>query len=207
MALRLSWRVLLIALFFGSMVSTLSDAHRVPRANRISLYAEATTQILTEAESPLPELALAGPVANPRFELRATGYNSEVAQTNSQPFITATGARTRPGIIAVSRDLLGRDIPYGSLVRIRDLGGFHDGRHSGHFQVMLDEQDLFIVEDTMHQRKTNQIDVWFADKSTALTWGVRRVEVELVRYGRNGPILTQEQPRTFTATPVLALGY
>lgn len=207
MALRLSLRALYAVFLIGIVASGISDAHRTPRLNGTALYAEATIQILTEAESPIRMVNATGPVANPRFELRATGYNSEVAQTNSQPFITATGAQTRPGIIAVSRDLLGSDIPYGSLVRIRDLGGYHDGRHQGYFQSLLDEQDLFIVEDTMHMRKTEQIDVWFEEKSTALTWGVRRVEVELVRYGREGPILAQEQPQVFTARPQLALGY
>jgi hypothetical protein len=54
---------------------------------------------------------------------------------------------------------------------------------------MLDRQGLFIVEDTMNPRKTNQIDVWFPHMSEALNWGVRQVELELVRYGWDGPEL------------------
>lgn len=207
MALRLSWRVLLLTAFFAYAISSISDAHRVPRTELIPLYAEATIQILPEAEVSTAVQFVPGPIANPHFELRATGYNSEVGQTDSTPFITATGARTRPGIIAVSRDLLGADIPYGSLVRIRDLGGFYDGRHAGHFQQLLDDQDLFIVEDTMHLRKTNQVDVWFESRNTALTWGVRKVVVEVVRYGREGPVLAYNQAPAFSATPQLALAY
>jgi hypothetical protein len=30
--------------------------------------------------------------------------------------------------------------------------------------------------------------VWFADYASAVNWGVRRVSVEVVRYGRNGPV-------------------
>jgi hypothetical protein len=41
----------------------------------------------------------------------------------------------------------------------------------------------------MHPRKRNQIDLWFADYAAALAWGVRQVEVEVVRYGRDGPTL------------------
>jgi len=131
---------------------------------------------------------VAGPVANPVFTVRATAYNSLESQTDAQPFITATGTRTRWGIIAVSRDLLASDLPYGSLVRLRDLGGYHGGRGAGAYQALLDA-NLFVVEDTMHPRKQDQIDLWFADHASALAWGVRRLEVEVVRYGRDGPHL------------------
>jgi len=126
-----------------------------------------------------------------RFSLKATGYNSLESQTDSTPEITATGAKTKFGVIAVSRDLLSDDIPYGSLVKIKDLGNYYNGRGAGRFQDILDDQGYFIVEDTMHQRKRQQIDVWFPKKSQALRWGIRQVELEVVRYGRNGPFLSK----------------
>ncbi len=129
-----------------------------------------------------------GPEANPSFIVRATAYNSLASQTNAQPFVTATGARTRWGIVAVSRDLLSTDLPYGSLVRLRDLGAHATGRGAGAYDELLAGL-VFSVEDTMHPRKTQQIDVWFAEHSDAVRWGVRRLEVELVRYGRSGPTL------------------
>ncbi len=132
------------------------------------------------------------------FSLKATGYNSLASQTDSTPFITATGARTKFGVIAVSRDLLSEDIPYGSLVRIKDLGNYYNGRGAGKFQSVLDKQELFIVEDTMHKRKKQQIDVWFPRKTDALNWGVRQVEIEVVRYGRSGPILSAAEARNST---------
>jgi 3D (Asp-Asp-Asp) domain-containing protein len=144
------------------------------------------------------------------YTVRATGYNSLAAQTDSTPFITATGATTGVGIIAVSRDLLAEDIPYGSLVRLRDLGTYYSGRGLGKHQDFLDAQDLFIVEDTLHQRKENQIDVWFPQLSQARDWGVRQVELELVRYGRDGQrfdVVKNELPEglelrpQFTARP------
>ena len=142
-----------------------------------------------------------GPEANPTFVVRATAYNSLVSQTNAQPFVTATGARTRRGIVAVSRDLLGTDLPYGSLVRLRDLGGHAGGRGAGAYDDLL-EGLVFSVEDTMHPRKTQQIDVWFAEYADAVRWGVRRLEVELVRYGRTGPTLDPfERAAGFDAEP------
>jgi 3D (Asp-Asp-Asp) domain-containing protein len=125
----------------------------------------------------------------PRYTLKSTAYNSHASQTDSTPDVTATGATTTFGVIAVSRDLLDSSIPYGSLVRLKDLGSYRSGRGEGKFQDVLDSQGLFIVEDTMHPRKIEQIDVWFADESEALSWGVRKVELEVVRVGRDGPML------------------
>jgi len=56
------------------------------------------------------------------LNVTATAYTSHPSQTDSTPFITATGARTRLGVIAVSRDLLD-DLPYGSRVKLQDLSG------------------------------------------------------------------------------------
>jgi 3D (Asp-Asp-Asp) domain-containing protein len=146
---------------------------------------------------------LLGPSRGPTLTLRATAYNSLESQTDDTPFITATGARTRWGIVAVSRDLLGGTLPYGSLIRLRDLGTFYGGRGAGTYDRLLADT-VFIVEDTMHQRKTQQLDVWFAEYRDAIHWGVRRIEVDLVRWGRNGPML--ETPITFEA-PASALAF
>ena len=123
-----------------------------------------------------------------RMNLRATAYNSLTAQTDSTPFITSTGAKTRFGIVAVSRDMLDADLPYGSLVKIKDLGHYKTGRTAGIYNEMLSEQ-VFVVEDTMHPRKRQQMDVWFPTYNQAKEWGVRQIEVEVVRYGRTGPRL------------------
>jgi len=115
--------------------------------------------------------------------LKATAYTSSVRETDTTPFVTATGARTRFGIIAVSRDLLGSELPYGSKVKIEDLGDWRTGRGKGRFDKMLKDV-VFVVEDTMHKRKRQQIDVWMPDRSLALKWGVRRVRVTVLQRGR-----------------------
>ena len=143
-----------------------------------------------------------GPPARPSFVLRATGYNSLESQTDDTPFITAIGSQTRPGIVAISRDLLGGSVPYGSLVRLKDLGGYYGGGY-GKFQDKLDAQGLFVVEDTLHRRKTQQVDVWFESYNEALQWGVRRVELELVRHGWDGPILDHPEVAAISVVPVL----
>ena len=118
----------------------------------------------------------------PSYMLKSTAYNSLANQTDRTPFITATGARTRFGVIALSRDML-RTVPYGSLVRIEDLGSWNSGRGRGLYNRMLSKV-LFQVEDTMHPRKVRTVDVWFYSRSQALQWGARQVKLTIVRRGR-----------------------
>jgi 3D (Asp-Asp-Asp) domain-containing protein len=142
----------------------------------------------TTAAKPAPKPAAAkpAPVVSSRplasFMLRSTAYNSHASQTDRTPFITATGARTRFGVIALSRDML-RVIPYGSLVRIEDLGAWGSGRGRGTYNRMLSGV-LFQVEDTMHPRKVRTVDVWFYSRSQAIQWGARQVKLTVIRRGR-----------------------
>ena len=123
----------------------------------------------------------AGLAQAPRtYILTATAYTSSVRETDRTPHITATGARTRIGIIAVSRDLL-RTLPYGSKVRLEHLGTARGGR--GQFNYLFLDT-VFVVEDTMNPRKRNRIDVWLPDRSTAFRFGVRNVRVTVLQVGR-----------------------
>ncbi|MVN86656.1 hypothetical protein GO986_07740 [Deinococcus sp. HMF7620] len=102
---------------------------------------------------------------------RSTAYNSVPGQTDATPFITATGTRTRPGVVALSRDLL-RVFPYGTRVTIEDL--------SGRYNSMLRGR-VFMVEDTMAARKTNSVDIWMPTRTEALNWGARQIRITAVR--------------------------
>lgn len=198
MALHISGKLCVIGIVLAALITAFS----VPAPEGIPLQVSPEVRLndppRTAATSAPP--AAHGPEANPTYVVRATAYNSLPNQTDATPYVTSTGARTRFGIIAVSRDLLSNDIPYGSLVRIRDLGNYYNGRGEGNFQDMLDSQELFIVEDTMHIRKQQQVDLWFPEFREARSWGVRRVEVEVVRYGRTGPLLARGESE-FLATP------
>ncbi len=191
MALHMSGKLTIVAVVLVALIT----AFNTPASIDISIEPSVS---FTEIIIPKPEPVIAedAPFAGPEVSLvkrvKSTAYNSLVEQTDSTPHITAIGSQTRFGIIAVSRDLLSQDVPYGSLVRLKDLGNFYNGRGYGKYQTMLDRQGLFVVEDTMHARKTNQIDVWFPHISEALNWGVRHVEIEVVRYGWNGPEIMAE---------------
>jgi len=105
------------------------------------------------------------------YVVRSTAYNSTPGQTDGSPHITATGTRTRFGVVALSRDLLGF-IPYGSRIRIQDLSGTSYNR-------ML-ANTVFIVEDTMNARMYRKVDVWMGTRSQALNWGSRSIRITVV---------------------------
>ena len=122
------------------------------------------------------------PKTFPSLRVRSTAYNSIPNQTDSSPWTTSTGARTRYGIIALSRDLL-RRIPYGSRVRLEDNGSWKSGRGYGKYNAML-KDTIFVVEDTMHPRKHGMVDVWLPARDRAMQWGVRSLNMHIVQVGR-----------------------
>jgi len=88
----------------------------------------------------------------------ATGYSSTPDQTDDSPFITASGTYVRDGIIAANF------LPLGSAIKIPELFG----------------NKIFIVEDRMNSRYWYNIDVWFANRDIAKTFGIKKVTIEIV---------------------------
>lgn len=82
-------------------------------------------------------------------EVWITAYSSTPEETDDSPFVTASGSRVRDGILAANF------LPFGAEVQIPETFG----------------DKIFVVEDRMHHRKTNNIDVWMASKSEALEFG------------------------------------
>ncbi|WP_165795307.1 3D domain-containing protein [Deinococcus koreensis] len=120
---------------------------------------------------PASEVVAVSPIRGRTAIARATAYNSLPNQTDSTPFITATGTRTRPGVVALSRDLL-RTFPYGSKIMIEDLSGRYNSALRGR---------VFIVEDTMAARKTGSLDIWMSSRSEAMRFGARQIRITAVR--------------------------
>lgn len=97
-----------------------------------------------------------------KITVTASAYNSFKRQGEGNPFITAWGDTLQPEVqsIAVSRDLIKRGLDYQTPVKIEGFEG------------------VFIVNDKMHPRWRNKIDIYMgADKEKALKWGRRKVEI------------------------------
>lgn len=87
----------------------------------------------------------------------ATAYNSLPNQTDSSPWITASGTRCREGVIASNF------LPMGTKVKIAGFGN-----------------RIFRVEDRMNKRYKNRIDIWFRDYSDAREFGVRTIKYHVL---------------------------
>ncbi|MFH1277717.1 MAG: hypothetical protein ABIK65_05000 [Candidatus Eisenbacteria bacterium] len=102
----------------------------------------------------------------PPLQVVVTGYSSTPEQTDSTPFLTASMTQVRPGVIALSRDLIRTYNPkapfrYGDRVRVEGIGEF-------------------IVEDTMHERYQRRADIWFESVEEAVRWGRKMLRISLL---------------------------
>jgi len=88
-----------------------------------------------------------------------TAYSSTPDQTDDTPFITASGKYVEDGIIANNM------LAFGTKIKIPKLYG----------------DKVFIVEDRMNRRKSDyHIDIWMPDRPSAVNFGVKTVEIEIL---------------------------
>ncbi len=107
-------------------------------------------------QSPIPQ-----EVSKPERKLvRAviTAYSSREEETDETPFITAAGTKVRPGVVAANW------LPLGAKIRIPALFG----------------DQVFTVEDRMHVRMNDKVDVWFSTTDEALRFGTQVARVEIL---------------------------
>ncbi|MBI4134879.1 MAG: 3D domain-containing protein [Candidatus Sungbacteria bacterium] len=90
-------------------------------------------------------------------KLKITAYSSSHDETDDTPDVTASGTKTRPGVVAANF------LPFGTKVRIPQLFG----------------DRVFTVEDRMHSRFQDRLDIWFPTKQEARRFGLQFTEVEI----------------------------
>ncbi|MGD0576866.1 MAG: hypothetical protein ABSA74_02215 [Candidatus Staskawiczbacteria bacterium] len=89
-----------------------------------------------------------------------TAYSSTPDQTDSTPFITASGKYVEDGIIANNM------LPFGTKIRIPSIYG----------------NKIFTVEDRMNKDKSNyHIDIWMSSKPLATDFGVKTADIEILQ--------------------------
>lgn len=93
-----------------------------------------------------------------------TAYNSDPAQTDDTPCITANGfdvcEHNEEDTIAANF------LKFGTMVRIPDLYGDH----------------IFIVRDRMNKRYPDRVDIWMKEKTDARQFGVQTARIEVVEF-------------------------
>ncbi len=87
-----------------------------------------------------------------------TAYSSSPDETDDTPFITASGTFVRKGVVAANF------LPIGTKIKLPDVFG----------------DQIFIVEDRMHPRFSDRVDIWFDNKSTAKRFGKQLSRVEVL---------------------------
>ncbi|RJQ13542.1 hypothetical protein C4553_03290 [Candidatus Parcubacteria bacterium] len=93
-----------------------------------------------------------------RMWVTITAYSSTPEETDDTPFITAKGSYVRDGIVAANF------LDFGTEIRIPELFG----------------EKTFIVEDRMHDRFSDRVDIWFPEKELAKQFGKRHTYIEVV---------------------------
>ena len=94
-----------------------------------------------------------------RAKAIVTAYSSTPWETDEDPYITASGAWVKDGIVANNK------YSFGTKVRFPEIYG----------------DKVFVVKDRMNPSKgLHQFDVWFPSYQGALEFGVKRVEVEVL---------------------------
>jgi 3D (Asp-Asp-Asp) domain-containing protein len=101
--------------------------------------------------------------------IQVTAYTSRPSETDSTPSLTATNTKTKPGTIALSRDLLRTFTPGAPF----DFGD----------KVLIPGVGVFEAHDTMHPRWKGKADIWFTSPAKARAWGRRTVFVTKVNSG------------------------
>ncbi len=93
-----------------------------------------------------------------KIRVTITAYSSCPHETDSDPFITASGNWVQDGVVAANF------LPFGTEIKIPELYG----------------NKIFIVQDRMHPRKKYQVDIWFPTKEEAKEFGAHYTDIELV---------------------------
>jgi len=119
-----------------------------PADGLITLYGQALIQ------STNPNM----PIVTESRLVIVTAYSSTLDQTDSTPFITASGSYVRDGIVACNF------LKFGTYVRFPEIYG----------------DKIFVVEDRMALKNSHKIDIWFDTRWEAIQFGVRQLKVEVL---------------------------
>lgn len=108
------------------------------------------------------------------FEVLMTAYNPLPEQTDSTPFESASGKLVKEGYAAVSKDLEER-FPLGSFIQLIVVCEIDSkGNCVGSDSSEIGDLFRLKIEDRMHSRKKNQIDIFLMCKEDAINFGRRK---------------------------------
>lgn len=112
-----------------------------------------------DASGKLPAIEDRPVIVERRVHVLVSAYSSTPAETDRDPFTTASGTKVHDGVVAMN------GIAFGTKIRIPDEFG----------------DKVFVVEDRMHPRYSSRfLDLWMPTRDQAIEWGVRWTTVEII---------------------------
>jgi len=126
----------------------LPEIKLIPFEGLVTLYGQALVQPAN------PDT----PVVVAQYWVITTAYSSTFDQTDSTPFVTASGTYVHDGVVACNF------LRFGTRVRFPQLYG----------------EKIFVVEDRMAHYNSHKMDIWFASRWQAKQFGVKRAKVEVL---------------------------
>lgn len=147
------------ALFFSlaALASQRGELSEIKRLSQSEYRAEVAHMLVSDPEY----LRRLEEQSKPNALVTVTAYNADPAQTDSDPDITASMRRVKPGTIAVSRDLFDRGWVFGRKVRLEGIG-------------------IYEINDLMAARHSRAVDIFIHSNSQALAFGKRRIKAALL---------------------------
>lgn len=120
-------------------------------------------------EAPQAKVALREPrQASAAYVVGLTAYNAVPAQTDGDPFTTASGAYSNPEVVAARSVDLAADLPFGTVVEITRTAKDTPGCQFGVVEHLIGYR---VIADSMNPRISNHVDVLFAADETVSTGG------------------------------------
>lgn len=166
-----------------------------------------------EADPSYTKVALAPAEAAQSYQVTMTAYNAVPAQTDSDPFVTASGVRTNPETIAARSRDLGAELPFGTVIKVERAAADSPRCQFGKVEHLIGYR---VIADTMHSRWTKKIDILLDQTDTVAVEGrevnpARAIgvcgEVTITVVGKidvKDIPATQEELRQMFEEPVLA---
>lgn len=151
--------------------------------------------------------------ANTPFTVKLTAYNAVPAQTDGNPFVTASGSFSNPEVVAARSGDLAKNLPFGTIVAIERTGADTPACNYSKVSHLIGYR---VIADAMNSRITNTVDV-LLDQDDTVVVGSRKVNPGLA-LGICGQVTvrvvghlavkdipkTQEELASYINSPVLA---
>lgn len=138
------------------------NAQKIANSTQNKAILEIKATSTPEKATSTPEKATSTPKVKSVSTHVITAYNSEAAQTDSSPCITANGFNVcKHGI---EDTIAANFLKMGTKVRIPDLYG----------------DRVFVVRDRMNPKHPNRVDIWMKDRASAIKFGVKTVKIEVL---------------------------